>query len=1458
MKTREKQGKIKKFIKILMRKYIIITFLGLAIGIAFPNYAVAEFAQLTPERQQELKVAPGFDIRTEMIKRGEIILPKLPRVGLKAAHVPETSVKAASHLAELPGKEFVKSFYIEWGSRNLPHSILNFERPLTNPDTRSPLVISRSFLKERQDLFRLSPAEVDNTIIEKDYSTKHNGARHVVLLQAIDKIPVYQGRMSFHYDRQGRLVLMHTGDVVPGLSISTDPTLDEVQAVKAAISSLDKPLPAEPVVITPRVKKEAVAILQNPFGGEVKVRLMIFPIGNSGRLAWWMQLDLYNGTEWYETLVDAHTGELLYRNNLYVNEAHGRVFTENPSRGVCQYLVFPSDWLGNTETEGNNVDAYEDHDGDDATHGNRAVSPTPSPNQDFDFAWGDGLTGQNPRNFTDAAITNLFYFANFYHDYTHELGFDEAAGNFQEDNFGFGGIGNDRVLAEAQDSLKIDNASFGTPVDGNNPRMQMGIFTRGTAVTTDDLDLSVDGDVAYHELTHGLSNRLVGGPTSTSCLPGCFLCPYKQGGSMGEGWSDFIPCNLFDDPVEGEYPTQNFVRGIRRAAYDDQPRTYADLGDAGFEVHRDGEIWGATLWDLRDALIGAYGHDTGRQMVAQLVVDGMKLTPCLPSFIDGRNAILMADQLNNDGANKCLIWEVFANRGMGIEAEGDEDFTHNADYNTSPACETPRDPVDIVLVLDHSGSMASPAPGGTQDKIDLLKDAVELFVRSWTPYAVAGDNIGVVYFESNVTQYHDPLLVPFLGNEENIIHSVRDHDPEDYTAMGGGLQTALNALTASPNDKKHIILFTDGMQNCSPMVRQLLPDGVMPEPNHDIREEPVDASQGVYCDSGVVGAPGVSLESYLTGDNIRLHTIGTGVSGVSWQDLLTNIANETDGENHFTSAPDLDLFRFYEEDLVTALAGDTLELVKYKTGVMKKGQKKTTERFTINTFAKRASFILSWRNPSGRTALNIKLISPDGDGTTVYPSQHKSNNYYHVATFDFPLYQQVINGDRIWVDHRGVWKMVIEEEYIEGSSVVYDASLLIDEARLEYEFEAVKKDYGTGDSILLTASVTEGNTVVHILTKVEAQVARPGLGTGTFLSTNVVSKDDLEKDLPLHEDHFPSLVEKKTYLLVQDPGKREMLKPIRETILFYDDGFAEHGDVTAGDGIYSALVTDTATPGTYSFKFHVEGKTFRSGEFSRTRLVSTQVRVKEPSIDNTIVNAVVIESGPDVYVDRISVTPFDRFKNYLGPGYRRDVEIAASAGTFDGPVVDNLDGSYSRLLRLTDLTVDPNIRVRVQGSDVYDGPLSDLIAPFKRFSISAHVGPTIPVGNFNNDYDTIFSLSVDADYHFTPQFSVLGLLGYNHFDSGAPSVSDTYWWNISANLKYEFTTNPLRPYVNGGPGVYIPEHGSTRLGFNAGLGLDYSLTSDWIMELGADYHHVFTSGSDTQFFVPHLGLIFRF
>ena len=109
--------------------------------------------------------------------------------------------------------------------------------------------------------------------------------------------------------------------------------------------------------------------------------------------------------------------------------------------------------------------------------------------------------------YRDAAVTNLFYWCNVVHDRFYEIGFTESAGNFQNNVFGRGGVGNDAVQADAQDGSGTNNANFATPPDGSPGRMQMYVFTGPTP----DRDGDFDTEIMIHEYTHGLSSRLVGG-----------------------------------------------------------------------------------------------------------------------------------------------------------------------------------------------------------------------------------------------------------------------------------------------------------------------------------------------------------------------------------------------------------------------------------------------------------------------------------------------------------------------------------------------------------------------------------------------------------------------------------------------------------------------------------------------------------------------------------------------------------------------------------------------------------------------------------------------------------------------------------------------------------------------------------------------------------------------------------
>jgi extracellular elastinolytic metalloproteinase len=170
--------------------------------------------------------------------------------------------------------------------------------------------------------------------------------------------------------------------------------------------------------------------------------------------------------------------------------------------------------------------------------------------------------------------------------------------------------------------------------------------------------------VVFHEFTHGVTNRLVGGPLNSRALD------EPQSGGMGEGWGDYIACTVNDSTVVGSWVVDE-PGGIRRHAYDDDfPGGFGDIGTPEYrEVHDIGEIWAATLLALNRRL--------GKTLALQLVVDALKLSPANPSFLQMRDAILAAlrakgqsGQLTESEVRRrtAAAWEVFARFGMGVGA----------------------------------------------------------------------------------------------------------------------------------------------------------------------------------------------------------------------------------------------------------------------------------------------------------------------------------------------------------------------------------------------------------------------------------------------------------------------------------------------------------------------------------------------------------------------------------------------------------------------------------------------------------------------------------------------------------------------------------------------------------------------------------------------------------------------
>ena len=552
--------------------------------------------------------------------------------------------------------------------------------PLSQPQTDIPDNIARRFLKQQAQLFALTDSGVDELKLNKEDNDQ--GTTFLDYSQTIGGIKVFEGNVKVVVNKNGEVINVREGFIINGQTVKLKAALKEAQGIARAFEHAGKSVTPSFVETHTRASKSEFSRFANPLDlnyEEVLSELNIVRVGDAARLAWHVYMEV-GPDEWYEMLVDAQTGELLLRHNLYVSEAQGTVYIEAPDKGARQLVSFVGDttintaagWMGtSTVTTGNNVEAYLDTNADNAPDANNGTGLSNghafAADQNFTFPFS---TTVDPRTQQAAVVTNLFYFNNIMHDFSYNLGFTETARNFQTNNYGRGGIGNDSVRAEAQDGSGTNNANFATPPDGQRPRMQQYLFTSPNP----DRDSSVDGDVVFHEYGHGISNRLIG--NGSTALSG------TQSGAMGEGWSDYWAITLNGDGLVGEYATGNTTAGIRRAAYTVPANpvhdSYADVGVGGFQVHRDGEVWAATLWDLRTQL--------GATITDRIVLNGMKFTPTRPSFLNARDGILQADQNLNGGANRCAIWTVFARHGMGVSAVGNDGTTHTAATDVPSDC----------------------------------------------------------------------------------------------------------------------------------------------------------------------------------------------------------------------------------------------------------------------------------------------------------------------------------------------------------------------------------------------------------------------------------------------------------------------------------------------------------------------------------------------------------------------------------------------------------------------------------------------------------------------------------------------------------------------------------------------------------------------------------------------------
>ncbi|ORX57204.1 hypothetical protein BCR36DRAFT_153290 [Piromyces finnis] len=410
------------------------------------------------------------------------------------------------------------------------------------------------------------------------------------------------------------------------------------------------------------------------------------------------ELSLEVGQIWYLARVSSTTGGLLNVENIASHAVYNAIpWNKVDITGGRMLFVDPYDknasplgWhktdekTTSNDTSGNNIIVQENHQGSEIDMvTNRAYGGA-----DLIFDYPLDLNSKKVESYFGAAATNVFVLTNKLHDVYYKFGFNEQFGNFQVNNFGKGGAGNDPVKVLIQDRSGTNNANFATPVDGYSPKMRLYPFTSKSP----ERDSSFVNQIIIHEYSHGVTQRLTGGPDKTSCLSS------DESNALSEGWSDFFAIAMELTKSSKRSDAHNMFEWLYGTYARSKPicsdmtinnLTYSSLtynANGQLECHEGGEVWvnalNEVLWNFielrgvsEDVSKGNINSKSeGNVLAIQLVIDAVKIQPCNPSFLEARDALVLAQkQRFNDSKLHCAIWKGFAKRGMGVNAQPPEE-----------------------------------------------------------------------------------------------------------------------------------------------------------------------------------------------------------------------------------------------------------------------------------------------------------------------------------------------------------------------------------------------------------------------------------------------------------------------------------------------------------------------------------------------------------------------------------------------------------------------------------------------------------------------------------------------------------------------------------------------------------------------------------------------------------------
>ncbi|MBI4454688.1 MAG: M36 family metallopeptidase [Acidobacteria bacterium] len=511
-----------------------------------------------------------------------------------------------------------KPWTMEWDKATQTVRQLRFG--LSRPGGESPERVARRFLVEQSDLLNF-PSAMELLLIDEKVSSL---GIHIRFEQRLYGIPIYGSRISVHLDSQRRIFWINNQ------SVSTDTIANRLQLTEDEARML--------------VLNDLKPDLRN-LRGPMREGLYFMEHEQSLRYVWRVEIPANTPLGDWSYLVDGESGEILQKLNR-LQFARGRVFFPNPVVTLQDPTL---------------RDPLARDTGRDPTTADANCAPALIPvvaYREVELA-GLSSSGMLDGEFVTTAGANVPVAArakgdpNFWYRRC-DVRFNEVNVYYTIDSIqryiqqlGFHNVNNRAIPVNANGFI-----DFGRSQDQSfySPETRELVFGLG------GIHDAEDGEIVAHEYGHAIQDDQVPG-----------FARSHEAQSLGEGFGDilaalfFVPySDGFHDELIGKWDATFYdrVSEVPRLRSVESDETFFNY-DPGGNVHRNGTIWAASLWDFFKR---SGATQQARDTLIRLLLESQFLYRTDATFEEAAQALIAADQKLNNGAHEDLLGRIFSER----------------------------------------------------------------------------------------------------------------------------------------------------------------------------------------------------------------------------------------------------------------------------------------------------------------------------------------------------------------------------------------------------------------------------------------------------------------------------------------------------------------------------------------------------------------------------------------------------------------------------------------------------------------------------------------------------------------------------------------------------------------------------------------------------------------------------